>query len=200
MRARRLFLAIAAFWSADGEVVTLSMVVFNQAKVPPEILARAETHYAGVFRQAGIEVKWVHPDPGSSEVRSDASALAVYLISRGQAKRLRARTSGCLGVSLLMPGAGHPIHVAAIFYDRINARVDGNPSRLPLILGHVMTHETGHLLLGKAHSLSVIMREGWSTETLSRIEQGAAVFTSEESSQMRSTLQARQKMADPPDH
>jgi hypothetical protein len=175
------------------------MMVFNEANVPPEILAGAETHYAGVFRQAGIDVKWVHSDPGGSEARGDTSALAVYLIPRGQAKRLRARTSGCLGVSLIKPGTGHPVHFAAIFYDRVNATVDGDPSRLPLILGHVMTHETGHLLLGKAHSLSVIMKEGWSTETLSKIKQGAAVFTRKESSELRSALQARQSTAHPPD-
>ena len=53
------------------------------------------------------------------------------------------------------------------------------------ILGSVMAHEMGHLLLGSnAHAISGIMRAHWESGELRRIAMGTLVFLPEQAKRM----------------
>jgi hypothetical protein len=57
------------------------------------------------------------------------------------------------------------------------------------ILGSVIAHEMGHLLLGSnAHAISGIMRAQWGIDELLRIIMGALVFLPEQSKRMRARI------------
>ncbi|PYY15245.1 MAG: hypothetical protein DMG60_18205 [Acidobacteria bacterium] len=57
------------------------------------------------------------------------------------------------------------------------------------VLGHVIAHEIGHLLLGlNSHSTSGIMRGLWEEEELKAVERGRLLFTSQQSRLMRQKL------------
>ena len=59
------------------------------------------------------------------------------------------------------------------------------------ILGSVMAHELGHLLLGSnSHAPTGIMRARWQGEELSRAARGSLLFTAEQSEHMRAKLVA----------
>ena len=54
------------------------------------------------------------------------------------------------------------------------------------ILGSVMAHELGHLILGSnSHSPTGIMRARWEHGELRRLERGSLVFTDEQAERMR---------------
>jgi hypothetical protein len=76
-----------------------------------------------------------------------------------------------------------------VFYDRaLELHADWNVS-LSDILGNVMAHELGHLLLGSnSHSGAGIMRAHWQGEELHRLSRGNLRFTSEQSNHMRGKL------------
>jgi hypothetical protein len=60
------------------------------------------------------------------------------------------------------------------------------------MLGHVMTHELGHLLLGSnRHSDAGVMRPRWSDRDLFRAQMGALQFTSAQADRMRLQVNAR---------
>lgn len=60
---------------------------------------------------------------------------------------------------------------------------------LPDILGGVMAHELGHLLLGSnSHSRAGIMRAHWQGEELNLLSRGNLRFTSEQAEHMRGKL------------
>jgi hypothetical protein len=60
------------------------------------------------------------------------------------------------------------------------------------MLGHLMAHELGHLLLGvRSHSASGIMHVPWQKKELEIIAQGSMLFTPWEAQTMRSKIQAR---------
>jgi hypothetical protein len=62
---------------------------------------------------------------------------------------------------------------------------------LGTILGHVMVHEIGHLLLGtNSHSASGIMRAQWRNAELLSAGKGALVFAPAQSRRMRQRLAA----------
>ncbi len=76
-----------------------------------------------------------------------------------------------------------------VFYDRARElHADWNVG-LSDILGNVMAHELGHLLLGSnSHSGAGIMRAQWQAEELRRLSRGSLWFTSEQASHMRGKL------------
>ena len=76
-----------------------------------------------------------------------------------------------------------------VFYDRARElHADWNVG-LSDILGNVMAHELGHLLLGSnSHSAAGIMRAQWQGEELHRLSRGSLWFTSEQASHMRGKL------------
>jgi hypothetical protein len=78
-----------------------------------------------------------------------------------------------------------------VFYDRsLELHSDWNIS-LSDILGNVIAHELGHLLLGShSHSRAGIMRAHWQGEELHRLARGNLWFTSEQASHLRGKLNA----------
>jgi len=76
-----------------------------------------------------------------------------------------------------------------VFYDRaLELHADWNVS-LSDILGNVMAHELGHLMLGSnSHSAAGIMRAHWQGEELHRLSRGNLWFSSEQANQMRGKI------------
>ena len=61
-----------------------------------------------------------------------------------------------------------------------------------IILGHMILHEVGHLLLGpNSHSPSGVMGFPWDKRTLTNVERGRLKFSTGESSKIRKELQRR---------
>ena len=77
-----------------------------------------------------------------------------------------------------------------VFYDRLNELHQDLNIALPELLGNVMAHELGHLLLGfHAHSVVGIMQPVWATKELEQAERGGLVFTAEQSRLIRQRLE-----------
>ena len=77
-----------------------------------------------------------------------------------------------------------------VFYDRIQ-RLSLQDRRVSpsCILGHVLAHEIGHLLLGlNAHSVTGIMRTRWREHELAQAAMGALLFLPEQGKLMRARL------------
>jgi hypothetical protein len=68
----------------------------------------------------------------------------------------------------------------------------------PHILGHVIAHEMGHLLLGtKAHSVGGLMRAHWRESEKDRAAQGGLQFLDAEAKRMRANYQTYVKTREP---
>jgi len=122
--------------------VVLRVRVTDRARVPPTVLNLAEIQAAALYQQIGVSVVWASPTAGSGV--PDPDLVVSILSARTMRPRPRsADTFGVARVSLLHPVGG----MAYVFYDRIDAlmrRMQGDTSCL---LGYVIAHEVGHLLL-----------------------------------------------------
>lgn len=103
------------------------------------------------------------------------------------------RTVGVRGILDTVLGTAHPA-TAVVYYEHAvrgsqRARV---PIDLPLILGCIMAHEIGHMLLGpNSHSTGGIMRGEWDAESIRLMTMGTLLFPSQQARTMQ--LQARRR-------
>jgi len=75
---------------------------------------------------------------------------------------------------------------ADVFYDRI-AKIESDQARdRAVLLGAVMAHELGHLLLGPhAHTATGITQARWDEEAVQKVAQGLTGFDVEQSGRIR---------------
>ncbi len=102
----------------------------------------------------------------------------------------RAKWQEVLGVTLECDVGG--ICTTSIFRDRVQDMVQGANASMPVLLGRVMAHGIGHLLLGaNSHSSAGIMHSRWFGEDLTLAGRRHMLFTAEQSRQMKTRLTER---------
>jgi hypothetical protein len=172
----------------------LTVFVTDGAGASEHLIADAERGATRVFHQAGVDVEWVNCGLGPerpADSRCDTPMMAADLVVR-IVPRARTLPQGIFGVSFLANGTGA---YADVFLDHIRGllEVDKQVS-LAAILGDVMAHELGHLLLGSnAHSRDGIMQAHWEPEQVHRISTGQMLFTAEQALRMRTRITSLRK-------
>ena len=189
------FLASPCF-AQDAPVTKVSrpelhISVYNNADVPVGLMAAAELEVHRIFHDAGVEMlwrncseKWEKGQPAGCHVVGPAY-FALKILPQANSVQVRDRTD-VLGIATLDEnGVGF---YAYLFYDRIQ-KMAKERRLAPSLLGHVLAHEIGHLLLrSNSHSISGIMAGRWTDEEVRRISEGAMFFTPFESKVMRDRL------------
>jgi len=87
--------------------------------------------------------------------------------------------------------------LASVYYNYVFrlAKNDNAEFELPIILGTVVAHEIGHLLLGsKSHSATGIMQPQWGPESIRQAMVGSLVFTREQAKLIQSEAQKRMRL------
>ncbi len=172
-------------WAGEAGNPQLTVFVIERAGTPARVLTGAERNAAQVFRQAGVDVGWVNCDERKSEAACEKIShadLIVHMIPRA-----RTLSGEVFGVAFVENSAGV---YADVFVDPIQRlhEQDRTVSLSP-ILGDVLAHEIGHLLLrSNAHSREGIMQAHWQAEQLHRVAKGQMRFTKEQAIKMRTRV------------
>jgi hypothetical protein len=193
------FLFVLLFYgSAHGLPATqVRIAIRNDARIPERVLTQAADEASRIFRQAGVETVWVvcqSWDAGTSIQPdclspSDLTHLSLRIVP--WSSQLGDST---FGVAFLSDeGVGVYGDVFYPLVEKLHSDCDASLSR---VLGHVMAHEIGHLLLGlRSHSALGIMQPHWQGEALRRIGMGTLLFTAEQARSMREKLLAKSEDA-----
>ncbi|MGB2900609.1 MAG: hypothetical protein WBB89_15190 [Candidatus Acidiferrum sp.] len=195
-----LALPSSAAWSKEIAVAEMlvTISVHNDAGISAGTLRGAEMEASRVFRQSGIEAKWLNcplPADGPEDPAQCRMADFPEHLQLRIARRSRNLSEITFGISYLSAdGSGC---YANLFYERIEEMQERSRVNLASLLGDVAAHEIGHLLLGtNSHAANGIMRARWESEELGSISMGTLFFSDVESRQMRSKLatwQAKRK-------
>jgi hypothetical protein len=163
----------------------MTVLVYDYAGVQADILLKAEQETSRIFRHSGVDVTW-RPCrmPGSSvafecpEPGPTTPALRLVPRLKATANRVHVEAMGyCTG------------DFATVSVEFARELEESGVARRPQILGHIMAHEIGHLLLpGNGHSVSGIMRGHWSRAEWALIQQGRLNFAPEQSRFLRAEL------------
>ena len=76
-----------------------------------------------------------------------------------------------------------------MYYQAVQTLGTTKQIELTPLLGYVIAHELGHLLLGPGHAPNGVMRAVWSPMDLGAIRRGCLRFGPAEAARMRSVLQ-----------
>lgn len=140
-------------------------------EAPPVTVARAEATASWMLATAGLAVEWHSKEAAGRRGESQTNKVVVDLI----AKSAESEHPGALAYVLSHQGS-----LIVVMYDRVE-RAAGQSSRVGNVLGHVMTHELGHLLQGIArHSEAGVMKAHWDARDIDLMTYGPLAFTAED--------------------
>ncbi|HEY7351472.1 MAG TPA: hypothetical protein VH596_01780 [Terriglobales bacterium] len=152
-------------------------------------IATSEQQASRIFSQAGVDAVWIEcPVPLRPE--SDR-ACAIEANSREVLVRLLDRPAHHYFADNVF-GFTIPPVIASVYYEPISrlAASDKSEEEIPIILGCVLAHEIGHLLLGaNAHSAIGIMQHDWKGDQLNLAMRGQLLFTPWQAKRVRTRVE-----------
>jgi hypothetical protein len=183
----------------DKESVTIMVGVYDYAHTKAADLFEAERTATAVLRKAGIEMLWLACPTAnaSADVPScatvDPTHLTLHLLCEAVPNRLQQVHGDALGFAAL---GEKPSRTAWVFADRVKVFAVDQRLIFARLLGAVIAHELGHLLLDETeHSNAGLMHSYWTRQELLAIECGVLQFSDAESKRVQSGARARQQVA-----
>ena len=176
-----------------GNRPDLTVHLYDYVAISEETLRHAIGEAGRILRTAGIATEWhVHAFHEPAVV---ASAVRFTFGPTDLAVRVMpAEMAVLMGLAPDALGFAFPSQIegigtlALVIFDQIE-----NTARQPgLLMGHVIAHEVGHLLLGPdSHSMTGIMQDPWTPTVLDQAYRGQLFFMPDQASLMRARLNAR---------
>lgn len=184
--------------TAGVSVSRITVLVYNYAGISHEEVAEAELVASGIFAHTGIDTDWLDcplyreqaADYPACLVRPGPARLVLRIAAGSMAQRMQPDRES-FGFAL-QPEDGSFGTVANIFADRARELVNRRGIVFGVMLGHLMAHELGHLLLGTgAHASAGIMHVPWHNNELDMLQRGLMAFMPSEAERMRTGIRAR---------
>jgi hypothetical protein len=199
----------AAAWNTTGwaqgvvHPVTITLRVYNYVQAKDAALRQAEIDASAILSTGGVEARWVDC-PTSHAVLKDfpncqspekVTDYAVSILPATMAERLEHSEDALGSANESASGFGR----AQIFYDKIHMTAGGDTAPFSVLLGRVMAHEIGHLLLGdNMHSRTGIMQAAWANRELGMMAGTEMTFTEKQWHRIEARLAAEQRDANAP--
>ena len=173
----------------------LTVLMFDYAGMPAKVRSRAEQEAAYILRKSGLDARFVDclfdrefpSNPAACRPPFAPAALYMRIVAQAPSRGLPADT---LGFASLETGSDG--QYAGIFYRSVTDAATALETDLYLMLGCVLAHEIGHMLLGPhSHSPAGIMRAQLTREDLLLAGQRTLHFTPAQSARVLAVVKAR---------
>jgi hypothetical protein len=171
----------------------LTVHLYDYVAISEETLSDAVTEAGRILRIAGITTEWrVHafhdPNAMASAVRFTFGPTHIAV------RVMPAEMATLMGLAPDALGFAFPSQIdgigtlALVLFDQI-----ADTTRRPgFLMGNVIAHEIGHLLLGpNSHAPNGIMQDPWTPAVLEEAYRGQLLFSPEQVSLMRERVNAR---------
>ena len=161
----------------------------------------ARETFRAILEPAGIAADWRNcgavaaraPSSPSCDHSLELREVVVRLVASGQSSPSRVLGFSSVGIQ---QGVGS---LATVLVDRVEVMADRTQSEAGKLLGRVVAHEVGHLLLGTAaHSATGLMRAHWNDEEARRDHPMDWLLSWADARQVRQALIDRPKRLESP--
>lgn len=150
----------------------IMMHIVTDARVPAAAIQRAKATASRIYQPTGIQLTFV------DEPAAHGITLRVLYMPMKEASRL--------SMGFASRGHGRMGGLIYAFYTRIEAYARKHDKPVSQVLGYVMAHELGHLLLPHdSHTKRGIMVATWDRNQIEQIGTGWLSFSAEDAAQIR---------------
>ena len=188
-------LLLSANWldGADSGL-RLTVRVYDYAGISDTALAKAEREASRIYRQAGLEIRWMECAASKEQVtrfqncEPPTQEPVVSLNILPPSMETRMRESAGLNSGKTVPGFAVG-GLTYVFLAQVLEICGTGKYPQEVILGHVMAHEVGHVLLGdNSHSPQGLMSARFSPGDLKLALNSLLFFDSKQAARMRDRL------------
>lgn len=171
--------------TAQGKELSLTLTVASCKELSERTLQQAEEEAARIFRQIGITLRWRDIKFESVPAQQSDRYVGVDLriVSQAGAVPLSKK-----GLAATQWREGSPA-TAVIMLDRATSLAGERQVPLEVVLGCLIAHELGHILLrSPRHSPFGIMRNPWNPDDLQKAKAGHLGFTDDQAKPIRDAV------------
>ncbi len=190
--------AVAGAAGSQEQVITVR--VLDNVGLSGRLMRGATMEAQRILLRAGVATEWLLCSPSETAEGQDPRChsghsrgdLSVGIVSRSMEGQFPI-SQWAMGVSVVSLEE-HPSSNAYVFHSRVAdfmKRIDCSDA---FVLGDVIAHEIGHLLLGPAHASQGIMRASWDRQLMAKARWGQLDFTAEQVDQLKPEVSRRAKM------
>lgn len=179
--------------ASTTETATIRVFISDYAEVSPVTREGARTTATAILERAGLRVEWAEcaVREGSGDFPCDGMQsrdIHLRILNAALAKGM-GTSRNCLGYAIRDEGFGG---IAAVYLHRVVELERQRTASRQAILGAVMAHEIGHLLLPEmTHSTIGLMRGNWNDADLKALAQGRFGFCEAQARRMVSMAAER---------
>ena len=180
--------------AAHGDALPITLRVYDYDHTNHAFLRTAEAEATGILAAAGVDPTWVDCPISHANPADYPQCPSTWQVNDYYLRIMPTAAAAVLGkgeddLGFAQDCEHGPACWAIVFYDRVRSLAGGKTAAAPVLLGRVMAHEVGHLLLGPhSHSRTGIMRAFWSDREFGMEAVHEQLFTEEQSRRMRSRL------------
>ena len=181
---------------AEKSVWTITLRVYDYVNVDRTALLEAEGEATRILADASVHARWVDCPIRHADVDNYPGCLSpwqwndyAFRLEPTAMAASQDKSEDRLGDAVICDNRACP---ANVYYDRVRGLAGGNNAPTQILLGRVMAHEIGHLLLGPNHTRTGIMQGAWSGRQLDMEAAHGMLFTPEQSRAMKTRLAAQE--------
>jgi hypothetical protein len=172
--------AVAGERSVNPPGLTALVLLQNDARVPSDLVARAQLEVTRLYALIGVEIVWIDEVPASGE-RFRTVSLVRWEPAPG------ALPASTLGVTYA--GSQRPGRLAYVFMERVERAAQKFTASIYNLLAVAIAHELGHMLMPeKAHAKRGVMEESWTDADFRSASAGLLYFSAESGTLIRRGL------------
>jgi hypothetical protein len=167
----------------------MNVAVCNLDGVGEAVISRAKAETELVYRSAGVTIVWrecaTFPTP--AELERDPWFI-VRLRTGKPPLTVGPASLDVMGKAFVEDQGGY---MADAYFQAIQATSELHRGDSGVLLGFVMAHELGHLLLGPGHAPDGVMQAAWGQKQWDALRQRWLRFTEEGAGRVRRALELR---------
>jgi hypothetical protein len=187
---------LACAQERSDEQLPITVQIHDYWHVPSESLSRASAVVTRTYEKIGVRTEWIGVvrqkerggrfKPRRDRSRIPIAQLTIIILTKEMAARGRF-ADGALGLAAVADeGMGR---IAYAIYDRVRDTASRAAMNEADLLGFVMAHEIGHLLLPSGSPDSGLMRSRWTVRDFKRMNVAQLEFSSLQATQIRRTIE-----------
>jgi hypothetical protein len=175
----------------------IAVQIYDYSHVPDSSLSEARAIVTRVYERIGVRTEWTgvvrkgrptpQPSCSSDPLGHPPAQLTVIVLTPKMADRGRVKKDVMGYAAVATSGMGR---IAYLIYERVRTSAAAASIREGHLLGFVMAHEIGHLLLpGLGHRASGLMKHQWNVRDVRQMNEGQIDFLPSQAARVRRTIE-----------